>query len=371
MKKILIVTHVFYPRNIPRAFRATELVTEFRNQGYLVDVIIGDYKQYIKHEEYSLELFDNKMISSGKIAKLSNSRIISVIKNVINYFIGERYLLTSGPYLYKNIDLSKYDAVISIGLPFYVNLVTALKIRHHRKSDAVYIADWSDPFYKAKENHTAPYFRKLQKIACSVFDYITIPTKTAIRYFSEYIDEDKIKVIPQGFDFSKVKLAQYKENEIITFGYAGIFYKNIRNPEKFLEFLSSLDKDFVFVLYTITHGEIFTDILQKYKQVLGDKLQIHDLIPRDECITELSRMDFLINIENSTSNQIPSKLIDYALTKRPILSFKQDDIPKDKINAFMNRDYTGATMIDLEQFNIKNVCNKFIGLLDKKEGEVN
>lgn len=371
MKRILIVTHFFYPRNVPRAFRAKELVSEFRNQGYSVDVIIGDYKQLVQHEEYNEKLFENRIVNNSKVAKLSNNHIISILKNVVTYFIGERYLLTSSSYLYKNIDVYKYDAILSIGLPFYVNFVTALKINRYRKPDAIYIADWSDPFYKAKEDRIAPYFRKLQKIACSAFDYITIPTKTAISYFSEYISEEKIRVIPQGFDFSKTKLVDYKENEVIQFGYAGIFYKNIRNPEKFLEFLTSIDREFVFVLYTITHGPIYTDILQRYKQILGDKLQIHDLIPRDECITKLSQMDFLINIENSTSNQIPSKLIDYALTGRPILSFRQDEIPEDKIISFINRDYSGAMEIDLEAFNIKNVCQQFINLFNKKEGELN
>ncbi len=366
MKRILIITHFFYPRNVPRAFRAKELVTEFRNRGYQVDIIIGDYKQFVQHSEYNEKLFENQAVNSSKISKIFNSRVLSALKNAVNYFIGERYLLTSGPYLYKSVELSQYDAVLSIGLPFYVNLVTALKIKRHRKSEAVYIADWSDPFYNAKENHFAPYFKRLQKIACSPFDYITIPTETAVQYFSEYIIKEKIRIIPQGFDFSKIKLYQYKENKKTTFAYAGIFYERIRNPEKFLEFLSNIDKDFIFVIYTITHGSLFTDVLQKYKRILGEKLQIHDLIPREECIAKLSQMDFLINIENNTSNQIPSKLIDYALTGRPILSLKQDAIVKEKMIAFMNGDYSGATIIDLEQFNIKNVCNQFIDLLGDK-----
>ena len=38
-KKILIITHGFYPEISPRSFRATELVKEFVRQGHEVTVI--------------------------------------------------------------------------------------------------------------------------------------------------------------------------------------------------------------------------------------------------------------------------------------------------------------------------------------------
>ncbi|WP_017379296.1 hypothetical protein [Paenisporosarcina sp. TG-14] len=370
MKKILIVTHWFFPRNVPRAFRTKELVTELVKKGYLVDVLIGDYKQLVTAEEYHDKLFENKDVSNKHVAKISNNRLLSKIKDAVNYFVGDRFLLTTGFYLYKNINMEKYDTIIAIGLPFYVNFVTALKIRRHKKEGSVYIADWSDPFYKTGDKMLAPYFNKLQIFACSQFNYITIPTKAAVSYFTKFTSESKIKIIPQGFDFSAIKVVPYKKNKRVTFGYAGIFYKDIRNPEKFLSFLTEINSDFVFVLYTITHGPIYTDILLKYKEILGDRLQIHNLIPRNQCITMLSEMDFLINIENSTSNQIPSKLIDYSLSGRPILSFKQNEIPKDKIISFMNEDYKEATKIEIDQFDIINVCKQYLDLLEDVESNL-
>ncbi|KGE18325.1 hypothetical protein [Paenibacillus wynnii] len=367
MKRILVVTHWYYPRNVPRAFRAKELVHELRKNGYLVDVLIGDYKQFISNEEYSDKLLENREVSNNKVAKFSNNRILSMVKNMINYLVGDRFILTTGTYLYNKIDVKKYGAVISIGLPFYVNLITALKIRNTKYHECVTISDWSDPFYENNDTKVAFYFKNLQKITCSTFDYITIPTEAATAYFKEYAADSKIKVIPQGFDFSKTSILNYQKNARVTFAYAGIFYKEIRNPEKLLEALSKLDRDFVFVLYTITHGSIYTDILLKYKEILGNRLQIHGLIPREECISKLSTMDFLINIENSTSNQIPSKLIDYALTKRPILSFKQDEISLEKIISFIDGDFTGSLYIPLEKFDIKNVGKQFIELVEGKE----
>lgn len=39
MKKILIVTNGYYPKNSPRSFRATEFAKELHRQGHQVTVI--------------------------------------------------------------------------------------------------------------------------------------------------------------------------------------------------------------------------------------------------------------------------------------------------------------------------------------------
>ncbi|QUL53903.1 hypothetical protein KDC22_26730 [Paenibacillus tritici] len=367
MKKILIVTHWYYPRNVPRAFRAKELVDEFRDRGFLVDLVVGDYKQFIHHEDYKQNEFDKEDVSNSSSAKLSNNPMLSKLKDIFNYFLGDRFFITSGYFVYKSINVEKYDSIISIGLPFYINFITALKVKKIKNTKCISISDWSDPFFKSDDTKVAFYFKVLQKFACSSVNYITIPTETALYYFENYTDKNKIKVIPQGFNFENVKLEEYKKNKRITFAYAGIFYKEIRNPEKLLDALSKIDIDFVFVMYTMTHGAVYTDVLLPYKNILGDKLEINSLISREECITKLSGMDFLINLENSTSNQVPSKLIDYALTKRPILSIKQGEISIDNLISFFKGDYSTALKIPLENYDIKNVCQQFIELVEGNE----
>ena len=96
---------------------------------------------------------------------------------------------------------------------------------------------------------------------------------------------------------------------------------------------------------------------------MGEKLVVRDMIPRLKCIRELIKNEFLINIENMTSTQIPSKLLDYSLTGRPILSFKQNEIPKQKFEAFLNGIYDGELKIDVTQFDIKNISDKFIKMI--------
>ena len=63
-------------------------------------------------------------------------------------------------------------------------------------------------------------------------------------------------------------------------------------------------------------------------------------------------MDFLINFDNNTGRNLPSKLIDYSITNRPVLNITQE-FSSEYLIAFLKGDY-GKRMIlpDIEQYHI-------------------
>ena len=74
-------------------------------------------------------------------------------------------------------------------------------------------------------------------------------------------------------------------------------------------------------------------------------------------------MDFLVNFENRNNVQSPSKLIDYALTNRPILSVNPSFLDKRVVDEFLNNDYTNQLKIkNIERYDIKNVTKQFLEL---------
>ena len=171
-------------------------------------------------------------------------------------------------------------------------------------------------------------------------------------------------MIPQGFKFTVIKEDLYKRNDIPTFGYAGIFYESIRNPRYFLEYLTTLNFGFKFVVYAREDG--FTNgLLAEYKDKLGNKIDVHGAIDREKLIQEMAKWDFVINFDNDNSNQRPSKLIDYAMSKRPILSFNRATFIPAVFQDFLNGNYKEAEEIDLTQYDIRNVVNKFEVLFNK------
>jgi hypothetical protein len=90
-------------------------------------------------------------------------------------------------------------------------------------------------------------------------------------------------------------------------------------------------------------------------------------------------MDFLINFENcsiqkslnkTVENDIiystPSKLIDYSIVNRPVLSVS-NELNVEVINQFLNSDYTKMQKLpDLSRFDIKNIVLQFLNLGDIK-----
>ena len=106
--------------------------------------------------------------------------------------------------------------------------------------------------------------------------------------------------------------------------------------------------------------------LNEYKEKLGDKLEIHHFIPRAELLYELSKMDFVVNIRNRSGVQQPSKLIDYALSGRPILEITSDFNEKKAFVEFISGNFQHQTTIpDIESYNVKNVVKAMTNLTKK------
>ena len=64
-----------------------------------------------------------------------------------------------------------------------------------------------------------------------------------------------------------------------------------------------------------------------------------------------------------TTNQIPSKLIDYALTKRPILEISPLLRDFHNFENFIAGDYTSQLKIDVSNYDIRTIAANFLKLV--------
>lgn len=377
MKSILINSYYFYPENTPRSFRTTELTKALINKGY--DVTLAIPSRYKKQEEKIKEKFNitniifcgkeknntfNKINNNTDKKKL-NTKIKKLLKRnifkIVKYFISDKnifYFIDNYKSL-RNLE-KEFDCVLSIGLPFSVHLGTYFYLKN---KNIKWIADYGDPFSENPANKIARYFHYIEKKILKRASYITIPTMLSRKYYEHIIEYiDKVIIIPQGFEMKSLSLYEYKENEKVKFAYAGVFYEKIRNPKELFEKLSLLECDFEFHIYTDMKNSETTRCLANIPKNIENKVIIHGLLPREECIYELSKYDFLINIENKNSGQIASKIIDYTLSKRPILNLKHNFEMK-LLKDFISKDYRERLLIDINEFDIDVVSNKFEKLI--------
>ncbi|MGX1024407.1 hypothetical protein [Psychroflexus sp. MBR-150] len=359
--KIVIISKNCYPALGPRAHRTTELAKELvrREHQVIVYALLGnyDYSQYSKETGVTF-----KNLGVSKLGVTDNTGYY----NKTIWAKGLRKLFSKWLEV-PNIELipmvkkalkkeNNIDYLITIAHPHTIHWGAASYIKRHNKIN-FWVADCGDPYMKDPYNFRPKYFSYFEKSWGKLCDYITVPLEEAKNgYYQEFYE--KIKVIPQGFQFNDLKLTNYTKNKVPTFAFSGKVYPGLRDPSNFLSYLITLKTDFRFILYS-KHNHIFEPYISK----LGEKLEIRNYVPREELLFELSKMDFLINIKNVSAVQQPSKLIDYALTKRPILEITSEFKEIESFNQFIKGNYTNQLVFkNIDRYNIKNVTCQFLNL---------
>ncbi|MDD2635908.1 MAG: glycosyltransferase [Bacteroidales bacterium] len=365
-KKILIVCSGFYPDNSPRAHRAAELVKEFSRQGHEVTVLTPKKPVHLAFEkEHQVQIKDLGK-PKWKVPDFGGSKLGYILTRmaVRSLQLGFEYpgielMFKVTKALLKEKD---YDLLISIAVPFPIHWGVAKVWNKNQSIANTWVADCGDPYMGDTNDSFRKlfYFKYVEKWFCRKADYISVPRiEMKVSYYPEF--HQKIIEIPQGFSFEEVNFeGNEPQNPVPTFAFAGGLFKGKRDPSKFMEFLCSLNFDFKFIIYTKT-----PDLIVPYKEKLGDKLEIRNYIPREELLPVLNKMDFLINIGYDPALQSPSKLIDYHLAGRPILSFNSDFNEKDvqSFEYFLKRDYSSQLIFgNIEKFNISNVAKQFTAL---------
>jgi hypothetical protein len=362
--KVLIVARYFYPEIQPRAFRTTELARELSRQGHEVKVVFPfmgrDYLRIAK--DFQLELSDLGSLKwpvVGLKGKGLGMLFRRILRRLLMLFLEYPDLELMFRFRNRLRREGGYDLLISIAVPHTIHWGVAWARTRGHSIATTWVADSGDPFMGLQTDSFRKlfYFRYLEKWFCRKAEFLSIPFEGARdAYYPEF--HDKIRIIPQGFRMDKVKIpASTGTREYPSFAYSGSFIPGLRDPRKFLEILLNENMDFRFVLFTRDR-----DLLNPFRERLGPKLQILDYVPRDQLLMELGNMDFLVNFDNNVGVQMPSKLVDYALTGRPVLNITFDpDLPL--IRAFLQGDYTGRMDLpSVSDYDIRNVTRSFVEL---------
>ncbi|GAB1448416.1 hypothetical protein MASR2M44_14250 [Bacteroidota bacterium] len=364
MKKILLVCKSFFPEQTPRAFRATELALELKRQGHQVTILLAnkpeDLTQFegIEFHRYGplkwkeLEASKNPLVGDWKrkfgrilywYADYPNNEVYFRVKPLLKGFSG-------------------FDLLISIAVPHELHwAIGAVRANGHRIAKT-WVADCGDPFMGNRLDTVNPpfYFSFFEKRFCREADYISVPTPGSIgAYYPEF--HPKFRVIPQGFDFSGIRRKPFTRGaEVPQFAYAGkVSQSGVRGLKPLMDWLRSIERPFVFHVFGPGATEQLVPLIEA-----GDKrFQFHQPLDRISLIYELSGMDFLLNLDNQTPFNTPSKLIDYNLTGRPVCNLFAPLPDFQLLESFLSGDSSRRMELPpLENFDIRNVAAQFLSL---------
>jgi hypothetical protein len=364
LKRILIVCRSFFPEISPRSFRATELAKEFALQGHDITVLFPtNGRDYAEFERiHNVKIKDLGTLRFKPI-KLNGSGPILLLRRALRRTLQVLFEYPDIQLMFMVAKALKnergHDLLISIAVPHPIHWGVAKAWKKGNSIAKKWIADCGDPFMLARlDTFNKPfYFKYFEKSFCRKCDYVTIPVETAkTAYYPEF--HNKIRVIPQGFRLDEIDILPFvKKHEYPRFAYAGNFIPGRRDPKALLDYLSKKDNYFKFFIYS-SH----LSMINGYRVQLNDKLELREPLPREELLKVLSTMDFLINIDNNTNEQVPSKLIDYAITARPVLNIKKDT-EFSVVDEFLAGDYTNRIQLEnLARFDIRSVVNQFLNL---------
>lgn len=339
-KNILIVTHQFVPHQSPRTTRWKLLYDELIESGFNVTVLTGTLQT---NEDPNIKYIGNRK-ASGIVKNLrTQSNIVqnSSYKNYLfkllkkiyrffyKFFAWPDYTMFWVFSIWKNrkkIDFD-YDAIISVSLPFSSHVAAYIINKEKRKK---WIMDIGDPFsLKSNAFENNKYFYKslnyyFENKFFKMADQIVFTHKDASLEHKEFfnISNEKIEIGNPISAFSKnifQNSKTYNYNiEPIKIGYFGILTKGVRSPDEVLKYFQNLD----YVFHWYTNPDSKNMILQN--NIDQNKHLFFDMVSRDEAL-ELMGTSFhcLLSIGNLNPSQLPSKVIEYISTGKPVIHFAE------------------------------------------------
>ena len=339
--KIFIVSFFFYPDNNPRANRWTALANEFQKANNKITVFTTSNVPTNYSNEISFKIINNKYFKqqlNNKNKYQKNKYLIK--KEIITFFYRNVIKNLQWPDFswwwiwpcIKNIEKEilheRPDLIITVSHPFSSHVI-GYNIKNKYK-DINWMMDCGDPFYFNKpfpnNNFLYKHFNKIFEKKCFYkSEKILVTTKETLEIYKNNfnLNDNKIKVIPPMLSFN-YNLNNVKNNLIsqnaYNILYLGTLYSDIRNPNKIINFLEKISILYKIKLNLTFLGNYNDIIINDFENDLFSLKMIPE-VNRESTLNWLNKTDILLNIGNLNSFQLPSKLVDYVATGKPILNF--------------------------------------------------
>jgi hypothetical protein len=400
--KILILSPHYHPYIHPRAHRWTCISEQWAKEGHDVYVICSKsrnlpLRQVVNHVNILRTGFNSLQevfyfFSKNEIKRgvAGQKRAHAGKKGILFQWINDKilknlYFPDSAFLWYKPakkkaeqlIQNNHFDLMVSSSVPFTTHLI-ALKLKSiypHLK----WIADTGDPFAFQPLHPLNNYFlygkinRRLEKKVVENADFVAVTNKGAVNLYQEFFpaERKKIKVIPPLFKFEESTPQIHTGSDVqlsIKIGYFGSFFKNIREPRKMLQFwVYFLEEysDYKTRLELHFYGNIFENFLLDFAAFpsLKKHIFIHGMLTKAAAAAEMQCMDFLLNVGNATTFQLPSKCVDYLASGKAIINFSS--IRDDTFYEFIK----GRSRI-INLTGTKKEINKLFFFLESKDNRV-
>lgn len=363
-QRALIITHSYSPVVNPRAFRWTAVAEVWAGRGLKVDIVCawhpgleridqingvdiyrvgGGLSEKIRqgwrqtkaapaNPESSPRINGSFRNDTGKISRLAK-RVHDLTWKKLYW--PDYACLWFWPARQKTLDLLRrryYKFAISVSDPFTGHLVGEYIKREHPALP--WMVDIGDPFafrHDTPTNNHELYRNLNYRVERRIFaraDFITVTCAQTLQKYRELFPESatKLSVVPPLMPPVESPLAVSADRAPdgkIKLLFLGTLYKAIRNPDFLLRlFAELLQTDLGQRLELHFYGGVddCREFFQPYHGLLNSRIFVWGLVDRRQALQAISEADILVNISNDNPYQLPSKIVEYAWTGKPIVN---------------------------------------------------
>jgi glycosyltransferase involved in cell wall biosynthesis len=227
----------------------------------------------------------------------------------------------------------RYDALISVSHPFTGHLVGE-KLKGANPA-LRWLVDVGDPFafIEGTPTNNARLYgglnHRAERRVLRRADTVAVTTAGTLSRYAEAFPESagKVVVVPpllsipprqeEGAPFFPPAPG------VLRLVYAGTLHPRLRTPERLLSLFRALldgppgerlELHFVGPLNGCDAD------FAPYAALMGRRVFLHGMVPRDAAFRAMDEADVLVNLGNRSGYQLPSKVVEYAASGRPVLN---------------------------------------------------
>lgn len=332
---ILMVTNSLYPNLSANSEIVYRLADVLSNDFGCHVSIMGINNNFFQKD--IIDKYDTIVLKSvsehGSIVNNTNNKILRWLKLLVHPAALQYGLLSKRSQIdsilteYKRtienvLDKHQIDCIIGFSEP-YVILSALAKVQTYIPYISYKLDPWSthylrtnDPSAKKEE-----YLSDTKAASIIMTNYVYEATKSQIN--SDIMPKIKVLELPNILNYGQVAKGVVFDKTKINCVFAGGLYKNIRNPAYTLKLFESFSNHNI-ILHIFGHENNGKSIPDK----LPDNIIYHGQVDSTIALSCMSEADILVNIGNTVTNQMPSKVLTYISFGKPILNvIKTNECP--------------------------------------------
>lgn len=390
MKKILILSYNFAPRQTVGVIRPTKLAQALAEAGNIVDVVCVKPFGKLDHsfdtalEKINEITYIDKIIVEEKASPSVSSqkpaapapapkkkgfvrKAKTEAREILKITRSKDFAKKFEKLVRENKDkYSSYDAVFSSYGPIASHLCGLVMKKHC--PNVKWIADFRDPMVV---NLTTPltkgYRARLQNKVCKKADtLVAVSNGYAERIFGEKY-KAKSSVIYNGFDRSDVDINGIEPDGLFSFTYLGALYGGKRDIRPLFDVLKelcdegSIDKNDIVINYGGNNFSIFNDQASQF--ALEDCIHDHGMLPRAKSLELQASSRHLIHAtwnEKGENGVFPGKFLEYIMMERSIISLVSGDEPNSEVTVVVKQAGLGITYEEVTKNNDRTALKEYI-----------